>query len=114
MVQTILFPCLNSIYVVHQLVYINVFWKINITKSNEMKITFQVMLLKRSNFKTLQSKINIVKNTCACFRKKSQNISSSTFDQREFKKKYFDKNVSRVRERAFFTLSRTLDTFSSK
>ena len=72
------------------------------------------MLLKRSNLKTLQSKINIVKKMCACFREKSQIFSLSTIDQREFKKKYFDENVSRVPERAFFTLSRTLDTFFSK
>ena len=48
----------------------------------------------------------------ACFREKSQIVSLSTFDQRELKKiNYFNENVSRVRERAFFTLSRTLDTF---
>ena len=67
--------------------------------------TFQVTLLKRSDLKTLQSKINIVKNTFACFREKSQIVSLSTFDKREFNKiNYFNKNVSRVQERAFFTL----------
>ena len=58
------------------------------------------MLLKHSNLKTLHSKINIVKNTCACFREISQIVSLSTFDQRELKNiNYLDKNVSRVRER---------------
>ena len=46
---------------------------------------------------------------------KYQIVSMSTFAQREFKKiNYFDKNVSRVRGREFFTLSGTLDTFTSK
>ena len=44
--------------------------------------------------------------------KKSQIASLSTFDQRELKKiNYFDKIVSRVRERVKNSLSRTLDTF---
>ena len=52
---------------------------------------------------------------CEFFREKSQIVVLSTFDQREFKKiNYFDKNVYSVRKRAFFTLSRTLYTFSSK
>ena len=45
------------------------------------KLTFQVTLLKCSNLKTLQSKINIVKNMCACFREKYQIVSLSTFNQ---------------------------------
>ena len=78
-------------------------------------LTFQVTLLKRSNLKTLQSKINIFKSMRACFRGKSQIVSLSTFDQREFKKiNYFDENISRVRERAFFTLSLTLEKILSK
>ena len=52
---------------------------------------------------------------CACFREKSQIVSLSTFDQREFKKKYyFDENVYSVRERVKNALSRTLYTFLSK
>ena len=51
---------------------------------------------------------------CEFFREKSQIVVLSTFDQREFKKiNYFDENVYSVRERAFFTLSRTLYTFLS-
>ena len=66
-------------------------------------------------FENLAVKINVVKNTCACLREKSQIISLSTFDQREFKKiNYFNKNVSRVQERVKNALSRTLDTFSLK
>ena len=66
-------------------------------------------------FEDLAVKINIVNSMCACFREKSQIVSLSTFDHVNFKKNnYFDKNVSRVRERVFFTLSRTLDIFSSK
>ena len=49
---------------------------------------------------------------CACFREKSQIVSLSTVDQRELKKiNYFDENVYSVRERAIFTLSRTLLPF---
>ena len=53
---------------------------------NRVFHTFQVTLLKRSNLKTLQSKFNIVKSMCACFREKYQIILLSTFDQGEFKK----------------------------
>ena len=42
---------------------------------------------KTLQFEDLAVKNNIVKNMCACVRKKSQIVSLSTFDQREFKKK---------------------------
>ena len=52
---------------------------------------------------------------CEFFREKSQIVILSTFDQREFKKiNNFDENVYSVQKRAFFTLSSTLYTFSSK
>ena len=48
------------------------------------------------------------------FREKSQIVVVSTFDQREFKKKkHFETNAYSVRERVFFTHSRTLYAFVS-
>jgi len=85
------------------------FWNKFTFKIGCFTLTFRVTLLKRLNLKTLQFKIINFKNMCEFFREKSQIVVLSTFDQREFKKiNYFDKNVYSVRERAFFTLSRTL------
>ena len=61
-----------------------------------------ITLLKRSNLKTLQAKINIVKNTCACFREKSKIVSLSTFDQREFKKNIISTKMCLGSEKGHF------------
>ena len=69
-------------------------------------------LLKRSNLKTLQSKIKMVKNSCACLRENSQIVSTSTFDQCELIRKLFwQKCVQCARKGKKCSFSHTVHIF---